>query len=126
MASNMRATREHLLERRDAAIRELHTLGNLMRGTLRIVGVRCGAPRCECAKGVKHLKKHLSVTLKGHTRTAYVGEQRAPEVQQLLSEYLRARALIEELTKVNLELLRPQHRSPRIAVRASETEEAKP
>lgn len=106
----MKPTRELLLERRDAALRELRTLGNLMRGSLVLAGVRCGAPRCECAKGVKHLKKHLKVTLKGHTRTAYVGEQRAPEVQQLLSEYLRARALIEELTAVNLELLRPGRR----------------
>ena len=106
----MQPSRERLLDRRDAALRELRTLGNLMRGSLVLTGVRCGAPRCDCAKGVKHLKKHLKVTLKGHTRTAYVGEQRAPEVQQLLSEYLRARALIEELTTVNLELLRPGRR----------------
>ena len=99
--------RIRLSKRRDKALHELQNLGNLMRGSLVTTGVRCGAPNCECAKGHKHQKVHLSVNLKGRTRTAYVGEKRADQVQELLDEYRRAWRLIEELTEINLELLRP-------------------
>lgn len=82
-------------------------LGNLMRGTLYTAHVRCGAPRCECAHGEKHAKLHLSVNFKGRTRGLYVGEKRADAVAALLEEYQRAWRIIEGLTEVNLELLRP-------------------
>jgi hypothetical protein len=99
--------RIRLEKRRKEALEALHALGNLMRGSLIAAKVKCGNPNCECAHGKKHEKVHLSVNLKGRTRTAYVGENRAPEVDALLSEYRRAWRIIEELTEVNLELLRP-------------------
>jgi hypothetical protein len=99
--------RIRLEKRRDAAIAQLRTLGNLTRGTLYSTGVRCGRPGCECESGAKHVKLHLSVRFKGRSRNVYVGEKRAEEVAALVAEYKRAWRLIEELTEVNLELLRP-------------------
>jgi hypothetical protein len=99
-----------LEKRRDALVERLRGLGNLMRGTVYTTYVRCGAPKCECATGEKHAKLHLSVNLKGRTRTAYVGERRAQQVEALIAEYHRAWRIIEELTEVNLELLRTSRR----------------
>ena len=99
--------RIQLEKRRTALVRQLRGLGNLMRGTLYTAHVRCGSPRCECARGEKHAKIHLSVNMKGRTRGLYVGEKRAAAVATLLEEYQRAWRIIEELTEVNLELLRP-------------------
>lgn len=99
--------RIRLEKRRGALLRQLRGLGNLMRGSLVTARVKCGSPTCECSQGRKHEKLHLSVNLKRRTRTAYVGERRAEEVGALLDEYRRAWRIIEELTEVNLDLLRP-------------------
>ena len=99
--------RIRLEKRRDVLLEQVRGLGNMMRGSLYTAQVRCGAPKCECAKGEKHKKVHLSVNFKGRTRGAYVGESRAEEVDALIAEYRRAWRLIEELTEINLELLRP-------------------
>lgn len=88
-------------------LEHLRGLGNLMRGSIYTTYVRCGAPHCDCVTGEKHAKLHLSVNLKGRTRTAYVGERRAEEIAALIAEYHRAWRIIEELTEINLELLRP-------------------
>lgn len=105
MDSNL--VRARLEKRRDSLLLHLRGLGNLMRGSVYTTYVRCGAPGCDCVTGEKHAKVHLSVNMKGRTRTAYVGERRAEEVGAWIAEYHRAWRLIEELTEVNLELLRP-------------------
>ena len=99
--------RTQLLRRREALLDELKGLGNLMRGSLRVSQVRA-KPGAKPAPQV-----HLSVTIKGRSRSAYVGEGRAAEVQALIDEYHRAKALIEELTITNLELLRPTTKKKR-------------
>jgi hypothetical protein len=106
----MKGRDEQQLEgRRDALIEQLHGVGNLMRGTLSRARVKCGRAACECADGWKHEKVHLLLSFRGRTRTRYVSREREPEVAALLSEYQRAWGIIEELTEVNLELLRGKH-----------------
>jgi hypothetical protein len=95
-----------LEQRRDALLDSLRSLGNLMRGSLYTAHVRCGSPDCECAKGKRHEKQHLSVNLHGRTRNVYVGERRASQVAALIAEYNRAWRIIDELTEVNVALLR--------------------
>ena len=101
--------RRRLEQQRDALLAQLRGLGNLMRGTVVEVGVKCGRPGCGCERGEKHRKVHLSLNLGGRTRGCYLGEERAAAVVPLLAEYERAWRLINELTAVNLELLRGTH-----------------
>ena len=101
--------RRQLEQRRDALLAELRGLGNLMRGTIGEVGVKCGRPGCACAQGVKHRKVHLSVNLHGRTRSCYLGHAREALVAPLITEYERAWRLINDLTAVNLALLRGTH-----------------
>lgn len=98
------------LERERTALRaQLRGLGNLMRGTVVRVGVQCGRPGCACARGAKHAKIHLSVTLEGRPQTCYLGTEGEARVAPLLAEYERAWRLINALTAVNLALLRGAH-----------------
>ena len=60
--------RIRLERQRDALLQELREVGNLMRGTIVEVGVKCGRPGCACEQGEKHRKIHLSVNLRGRTR----------------------------------------------------------
>lgn len=101
--------RHRLEQQRDALLAELRGLGNLMRGTVVEVGVKCGRPGCVCGQGEKHRKVHLSLNLGGRTRGCYLGEERAAAVAPLIAEYERAWRLINQLTAVNLELLRGRH-----------------
>jgi len=101
--------RRTLEQQRDALLAELRGLGNLMRGTIGTVGVKCGRPGCACAQGVKHNKIHLSVNLHGRTRSCYLGREREAVVAPMIAEYERAWRLITDLTAVNLALLRGTH-----------------
>ena len=65
--------RMRLERQRDALITEVRGLGNLMRGSVVQVAVKCGRPGCACAQGAKHRKVHLSVNLGGRTRGCYLG-----------------------------------------------------
>ena len=100
--------RIELEKRRDALLEQLRGIGNLMRGTLVPTKVRCGRKGCVCETGEKHVKIHLSLNLHGRTRGCYVGGREAG-VASLIREYQRARNLIEQLTEVNLELIRGDH-----------------
>lgn len=104
---------------RDALVAELRGLGNLMRGTVVEVGVKCGRPGCACAQGAKHRKVHLSVNLGGRTRGCYLGREREAVVAPLIAEYQRAWGLINALTAVNLALLRGTHPGGRTGRRAT-------
>ena len=80
-----------------------------MRGTIGMVGAKCGRPGCACTQGVKHRQVHLSVNLHGRTRSCDLGGEREALVAPLLGEYERAWRLIIALTTVNLALLRGTH-----------------
>ena len=100
--------RIHLEKQRDALLEQLRGIGNLMRGTLVQTKVRCGRKGCVCETGERHVKVHLSLNLHGRTRGCYVGG-REEAVSTLIREYQRAWHLIEQLTEVNLELIRGNH-----------------
>lgn len=96
--------------RRDALLARLHTLPNLMRGSVYDRLRKCGRAACPCATGgPRHPTRQLTVTLHGRTRTRYVRQGELAHVQALVAAYHALWALVEELTVVNLALLRGQH-----------------
>ena len=101
--------RKRLEQEREALLEQLRGLGNLMRGTVLQVGVKCGRAGCECERGEKHRKVHLSVNLGGRTRGCYLGRDREAVVAPLIAEYERAWRVINALTTVNLALVRGTH-----------------
>jgi hypothetical protein len=97
---------ERLRQRRDALLQELRGLPNLMRGTLYEPERKCGRATCTCATGgPRHTTVRLNVTLGGRTRTRYVRQQDRAAVEAMVAAHGRLRALVNELTAVNLRLL---------------------
>lgn len=96
-------------QRRDASLAQLRRRGNLLRGTVVEVGVKCGRPGCRCEQGATHRTVPLSLNLGGRTRGGDLGEERAAAVAPLIAEYERAWRLINELPAVHLALLRGTH-----------------
>jgi hypothetical protein len=67
-------------------------------------------PRPSCATGgPKHPTRQLTVTLRGRTRTRYFRLGEVAHVQALIAAYQALWAIVEELTAVNLALLRGHH-----------------
>lgn len=115
--TSMTATERRRLERkREALLARLHTLPNLMRGTLYERGRKCGRASCACARGgPKHPTRQLTVTLEGATRSRYIRLEEVAPVQALLAAYAELWALVNALTAVNLALLHstpPPGRTP--------------
>jgi dissimilatory sulfite reductase (desulfoviridin) alpha/beta subunit len=100
------AQRRRLEQQRDALLARLHTLPNLMRGSLYERGRKCGRASCACAQGgPKHSTRQLTVTLGGRTRSRYIRVEEWGQVQALLATYEELWTIVNELTAVNLTLL---------------------
>jgi len=118
--TSMTETQRHRLEQqRDALVARLHTLPNLMRGSLYERGRKCGRPSCACAQGgPKHPTRQLLVSLGGTTRSRYIRLEEWAEVQALIATYDELWQIVNALTAVNLALLhsappRPRRPTPR-------------
>jgi len=98
-------------QRRDALLRRLHQLPNLMRGTVYQRLRKCGRSSCTCAgaEGPKHTTRQLVVNLQGRTHTRYVRTGEMEKVQALVAAYAELWEIVTELTEVNLELLHGEH-----------------
>lgn len=98
-------------QRRDALLRRLHQLPNLMRGNVYERPRKCGRSSCTCAgaEGPKHTTRQLVVNLKGRTHTRYVRTGEMEKVQALVAAYAELWEIVTELTEVNLELLHGEH-----------------
>ena len=111
------AQRRRLEQQREALLARLHTLPNLLRGSLYERGRKCGRASCACAQGgPKHPTRQLTVTLDGATRSRYIRLEEMAPVRALLATYAELWAIVNALTAVNLALLHsapPPRRTPR-------------
>ena len=109
--------RRRLEQERETLLAQLHTVPNLMRGSLYERGRKCGRASCTCAQGgPKHPTRQLTVTLGGATRSRYIRLEEMAQVRALLAAYEELWAIVNALTAVNLALLHsapPAGRTPK-------------
>ena len=96
-----------LRRRRQALLRQLPPLKEILRGSLIERYKRCGKPGCKCADGPGHGPKYyLSVSKAGRRPTLiYVPHAMVAQVQEQLAQLQTVRALVEELCDIGCELL---------------------
>lgn len=104
-------TPSDLIKRRDALLAELHRIPNFMRGVVYEKTRKCGRASCTCARpgGARHQTRQLTVTVGGRTQTRYVRVEDLDAVSGLIAAYHELWRIVEELTDVNLGLLRGSH-----------------
>jgi hypothetical protein len=85
----------------------LPDMERLLRGSLVERFKKCGKPGCHCVRGPGHGPAiYLSVTLgPGKTRSYYVPKRLSKQVGRYLDNFRRMREIIEEITRLNRELL---------------------
>lgn len=85
---------------------KIGTLCPLMRGSVVELATTCGNPNCRCARGEKHNKCYFSLSSKGKTKLIYLGKSREPLARRYSENYKVLLEIVEEMTTINMELLR--------------------
>lgn len=85
---------------------ELGKVGPLVVGSLAEVGVKCGNPRCRCARGERHTAYVLTSKVRGKTKTIHVPRGMVEEVRQWTEEHRRLKELVRNLSALAEVLIR--------------------
>jgi len=87
-------------------LKQMAPAGPVLAASLALVQKRCGQPSCHCAgDGPLHTAHHLTLKVKGKTRTVYVPQDLLAEVQAWVAEYHRLKNLMAEVSQLTLALV---------------------
>lgn len=103
-----------LTVRRRKLVQQLCGLGPVLRASLIERFTQCGKPGCKCMQGEKHGPSYyLTVSYaKGRTRQIYVPKDLQPLAEQWVHNYHQALTVLEEISGINLELIRLKEATP--------------
>ena len=99
----------YLMKRRKVLVERLTLLSpDIIRGSLIETYKRCGKKGCKCAEGRGHGPKYyLSISQAGgRPKMEYVSKEDQKKFQRHLSNFRKVKAILEEITKINLEILK--------------------
>ena len=100
-------TIQQLKRRKRTLEQRMGLLTPVMRGTVVELATTCGHPTCRCVQGgEKHKKLYFSVSAKGKTKLIYLGKERAAVAKHYADNYKALAKLIDEMTLINMNLLR--------------------
>jgi hypothetical protein len=99
---------QRLALRRRRLVEQLSELGPVLRASLIERFTQCGKGACKCMQGEKHGPSYyLTVSYaKGKTRQVYVAKDLQPLAREWVRNYHQAMTMIEEISSINLELIR--------------------
>ena len=105
---------QQLTSRRRKLGQQLCGLGPVLRASLIERFTQCGKPGCKCMRGEKHGPSYyLTVSYaKGRTRQIYVPKDLQPVAEQWVRNYHQALTVLEEISGINLELIRLKKATP--------------
>jgi hypothetical protein len=76
-------------------------------GSLTLTSRSCGKPSCKrCQKGAKHPIYFFGYSIKGKKKILSIPAKSHQQVQKLINKWYHHKDLIEELTDINVELIR--------------------
>jgi len=88
-------------------IEKIHSLDNAIKGSVYEMKRFCGKPKCVCARtNTPHTSLFLSFSYKGKTRLVPIKKEQIPEIKARIHDYRELKAAIDELARINAELLR--------------------
>ena len=107
-------TAQRLAGRRRKLVEQLAGLGPVLRASLIERFTQCGKGGCKCMRGEKHGPAYyLTVSYaKGKTRQVYVPKDLQPLAQLWVRNYRQALTVLEEISSINLELIRLNEAAP--------------
>ena len=90
-------------------IEKIHSLDNVIRGSVFEYKRYCGKPSCSCARTKNpHKSMFLSFKYQGKTRLIPIKKEQIPEIKNRIKDYKDLKVAIDELARINAELLRSE------------------
>lgn len=104
-----------LRRRRQGLVERLPPPGETLRGSLIERHPRCGKPGCKCTRGERHPPLwYLTVTLgPGRTTGTAVAPEQLERVRRWIANYRQLKQHLEEISRINRELLRRERKQQR-------------
>jgi hypothetical protein len=96
-----------LQEEKKRVLEEIHSLDNAVRGSIYELKTKCGKPNCYCARTQRrHRTLMLSFRYKGKTKLVPIKKEQIPQIKARINDYKQLKEAIDELVRINAELLR--------------------
>jgi hypothetical protein len=103
----MNKNTKSLIKRRDALLGEISSLSCILNGSLVERYSTCSRKNCACHTGKRHGPRlYLATTGDKGQRQFYIRAEHAERAAQGVAQGRRLRAIVRELTAINLQLLR--------------------
>lgn len=88
-------------------IEKIHSLDNAVKGSIYEMKRYCGKKNCTCTRtNTPHASLFLSFSYKGKTKLIPITREQIPEVKRKIEDYHALKEAVNELTRINAELLR--------------------
>ena len=98
-----------LLNEKSRVLDTIRSSDNVLRGTIYEMKRLCGKPNCSCAQTkIPHKSLFLSFSYKGRTKLVPIRKEQIPRIKSRIKDYKELKAAIDELTRINAELLRSE------------------
>ncbi len=90
-------------------IEKIHSLDDVVRGSIYEMKRFCGKKNCICYKtNTPHKSLFLSFSYKGKTKLIPIKKEQIPGIKARINNYKELKAAINELTRINAEILRSE------------------
>ena len=97
---------KQLYSRRAYLLKKVCSTKSFLRGSYVVLARPCTNPNCQkCKEGTKHPTPYHSISKNGKTQLTYVPKNGQQELKQMVENYKKLSAWIEELSDINLQLL---------------------
>jgi len=88
-------------------LEKISSLDNVIKGSIVEMKRFCGKKNCKCAKtNTPHKSLFLSFRYKGKTKMIPIKKEQISEIKARIGDYKELKAAIDELARINAELLR--------------------
>jgi hypothetical protein len=105
----------YILRMLQGRLKKLATSSPVLAASFGTYTHRCGRPSCHCHHGGPlHQGQHLTFKEQGKTRSVYVPKELLPEVRTWLAEHKRLKALLQEVHRLSVALVRARARLLRL------------
>ncbi len=99
----------NIQEEKRKVLEKIHSLDNAIRGSIYELTGKCGKPNCYCAKTQRrHKSLMLSFSYKGKTKLIPIKKEQIAGIKARINDYRQLKAAINELVRINAELLRSE------------------
>ena len=101
-----RTSEKEIRRKAERIASQMHNIGPLLKASLVSRKYKCGKENCSCAGGSLHTDLVVTRKVKGKTQTVKVRSGREKEAKEWLANWRRYKQLLDDLTAVEMELLR--------------------